>query len=315
VIRLYYPYFRGKQFDLIAIRDTVATLAEHNFVPIIEPVRDNMRALQRALQAICDAGGEAIVVVNPHHGDLAEDGGPISDLLENVFQEFDTITAGVFLNSEATVETALEIYAAHQEHDPVFIHAGFRFASQLSQALGAQLQTSKHVFFERYCGDLYRNHFATAAHKVLLRDGFARQRNADYPPVEKFSELHLTYQGMGMQGFGDFLIVGDEFTEGGGPAYAVAIHITFINEDDEDVMYVHHFVSDDRTTPTDPAGKFGQALSKLIEHLDTGQSNIYETNAISQFRELFEEEHFPGLGQVKKLSMIHHIETLAEYLS
>lgn len=117
-----------------------------------------------------------------------------------------------------------------------------------------------------------------------------------------------------MQGFGDFLIVGDDYTEGGGPAYAVAIHITFINGEDEDIMYIRHFLSDERTTPTDPARKFGQALDNLIEHLESDQSQILETSAIAQFRELHEEGHFPGLGQVKKLSMIHHIETLADYL-
>ena len=311
---MYYPYFRGKQFDLIAIRDTAETLAANQFVPIIEPVRENLRGLRRALEVICEAGGRAIVIVNPHHGDLAEDGSPISDLLEEAFQELDTITAGVFLDNETSAAEAMQIYDDHADHDPTFVHAGFRFAGQLAQMLGAGVSETKHVFFERYCGDLYRNHYANAAHKVLIRDGFSRQRNADYPPIEKFSELHLTYAGMGMNGFGDFLIVGDEFTEGGGPAYAVAIHITFINGDDEDVMYVHHFLSNDRSTPTDPAGKFAQALENLIEHIDSDASQVTETSAIEQFRELHEEEHFPGLGQVKKLSMIHHIQTLAAFL-
>jgi hypothetical protein len=31
-----------------------------------------------------------------------------------------------------------------------------------------------------------------------------------------------------MDGFGDFLIVGDDYSESGGPAYAIAIHLTFI---------------------------------------------------------------------------------------
>ncbi|WBY15947.1 sce7725 family protein [Erythrobacteraceae bacterium WH01K] len=312
---MYYPYFRGKQFDLIAIRDTAEVMASSDFVPIIEPVRDNLRGLHRALEAVCEAGGEAIVVVNPYHGDLSEDGEPISSLLAQEFQEFDSITAGIFLSKDTLTEHAMELYNAHQGHDPIFIHAGFRFAGQLAQALGDDLETSKHVFFERHSEVLYRNHFASAGHKVLLRDGFDRQKNADYPEVEKFSELHLTFQSMGMQGFGDFLIVGDEFVEGGGPAYAVAIHVTFIDADDENIMYVHHFLSEDRSTPTDPAGKFGQALSNLIDHLDSDQSQIFESSAIEQFRDLHAEEHFPGLGQVKKLSMIHHIETLADFLS
>lgn len=117
-----------------------------------------------------------------------------------------------------------------------------------------------------------------------------------------------------MVGFGDFLIVGDVYSESGGPAYAVAIHLTFIDPDKDDVMYIYHFVSDTRDTPTDPAGKFAQALAKLIEKLDSGTSHILETEAIKEFRTLHEKGHFPGLGYVKKLSMKHHIETLAAYL-
>jgi hypothetical protein len=117
-----------------------------------------------------------------------------------------------------------------------------------------------------------------------------------------------------MDGFGDFLIVGDDYTEGGGPAYAVAIHLTFINPEKDEVMYIYHFVSDTKDTPTDPAGKFAQALNKLIAKLDTGASHLVETSSIVEFRKLHHEGHFPGLGQVKKLSLIHHIKTLADYL-
>src|SRR5690606_7047031 len=115
-----------------------------------------------------------------------------------------------------------------------------------------------------------------------------------------------------MNGFGDFLIVGDDYSEGGGPAYAVAIHLTFINPDDEDVMYIYHFVSSTNDTPTDPGGKFAQALAKLIAKLESGTSKLFESSAIKEFRDLNEKGHFPGLGSVKKLSMRHHIETLAD---
>ena len=118
-----------------------------------------------------------------------------------------------------------------------------------------------------------------------------------------------------MDGFGDFLIVGDDYSESGGPAYAVAIHLTFIDPDNDDVMYIYHFVSDTNDTPTDPAGKFAQALKKLINKLESERSNLYETSAIKEFRDLHAKEHFPGLGYVKKLSMKHHIETLAQYLA
>jgi hypothetical protein len=78
-------------------------------------------------------------------------------------------------------------------------------------------------------------------------------------------------------------------------------------------MFIYHFVSDSNDTPTDPAGKFAQALAKLIATLDQGDSHLHESTAVEEFRQLHERGHFPGLGYVKKLSIKHHIETLAAY--
>ena len=105
-----------------------------------------------------------------------------------------------------------------------------------------------------------------------------------------------------------------DYTEGGGPAYAVAIHLTFIDPDADEVMYIYHFVSTTKDTPTDPAGKFAQALDKLVKKLDGGTSHLFDSSAIKEFRDLHKKGHFPGLGSVKKLSMNHHIETLANFL-
>lgn len=309
---MYHPYFRGKQFELIAIRDTVDILATSGFIPIIEPVRGNLSGLRRALEAITGAGGEAIVVVNPQHGDLVEDGEPITNLLDNDFLDLDGIKAGILLTQGTEASDAFNLYNEHINHEPAFIHAGFTDARGLIALLGDDLQSSKHVFFEHHCGRIYRNHFANSC-RILLRDGFERRRNADYPELEGFSDLHLTYEDEGMEGFGDFLIVGDEFSDGGGPAYAVAIHLTFVNPESDNIMYVYHFLSDQRDTPTDPAGKFGEALANLVARLDEPDSHIFEGHAVEQFRELHNEGHFPGLGQTKKLSLIHHIETLADF--
>ena len=160
---------------------------------------------------------------------------------------------------------------------------------------------------------LYRRHFKDS-HCILVKDGFKRQRNADYPEMAEFSDLHVTYEERNMQGFGDFLIVGDDYSEGGGPAYAVAIHMTFIDKDNDDIMYTYHFVSDEKDTPANPAGKFSQALEKLIKRLKSGDSKLLETEAVAEYRRLHDKNHFPGLGYVKKLSMKHHIETLANFL-
>jgi hypothetical protein len=69
---MYHPYFRGKQYELITVRETAPELASADFVPIIEPVKESLGGLQRTLEAVCEEDGSAIVVVNPHHGVHAE---------------------------------------------------------------------------------------------------------------------------------------------------------------------------------------------------------------------------------------------------
>lgn len=310
---MYYPYFRGKQFELIAIRETAVVMATAGFTPIIEPVKETLKGLNRALAAICDANGTAVVVVNPLHGDHAEDGDGISALLNDSFLEENRINAGILLRDNMSPDEAITCYEKHVAHGPVFIHAGFTEPKSLAEKLASKQLSAKHVFFEAHCGKIYQRNFSTS-NRILLRDGFHRRKNADHPPIEEFSDLHITYRDEGVDGFGDFLIVGDDYTEGGGPAYAVAIHLTFIDSEKDDVMYLYHFVSTTKDTPTDPAGKFGQAIAKLVKKLDGGNSMLFESSAIKEFRDLHSNGHFPGLGVVKKLSMKHHIETLANYL-
>jgi hypothetical protein len=312
---MYYPYFRGKQFELITIRETASIFAGSNFIPIIEPVKESLGGLQKTLATICDADGKAVVIVNPHHGDHQDDGANISALLQGGFIGNDRVSAGILLRSNTSYNDAITCFELHADHHPIFIHAGFNNPKALAGYLGDSLASSTHVFVSSPADTLYRRHF-TGSTRILVQDGFERRKNADYSKnsPEKFSELHVTYSDLGMDGFGDFLIVGDGYSEAGGPAYAVAIHLTYIDPENENVMYVYHFVSTTNDTPTDPAGKFAQALKKLIDKLDTGHSKLLETSAIEEFRRLHAAKHFPGLGYVKKLSMKHHIETLADYL-
>ncbi|MEF1254270.1 sce7725 family protein [Vibrio sp. M260112] len=310
---MYYPYFRGKQFELITIREMAQLLADNNFIPVIEPVRESLNGLKRALEAINEAGGKAIVIVNPYYGDHQDNGANISSFLEEEFSGSDNISAGILLRNGMSADEAMLCFEQHASHNRVLVHAGFTEPKDLATKFESYMSELTNIFIDDYSKLLYRKHFGSSK-RILIRDGFNRQRNADYPEVEMFSELHATYPELGMEGFGDFLMVGDAYTEGGGPAYAVAIHLTFIDRNKDDVMYIYHFVSDTKDTPTDPAGKFGQALGKLIRKLESGNSGLLETNAIKEFKELYKKRHFPGLGYVKKLSMKHHIETLVDYL-
>jgi hypothetical protein len=303
---MYHPYFRGKQFELITVRETAPMMAAAKFVPIIEPVKESLGGLKRTLKAVCDAKGSAIVVVNPFHGVHAEDGLNISAMLKDEFLMKKEIVAGILLTEDMTVKDAVDCCKQHAAHGIALVHAGCSDAKELAEALGDKIKQVRHVFFEE-CGLLYRKHFA-GAHRVLLRDGFERRRNRDHPLVEPFSDLHVTFKEQGMDGFGDFLIVGDEYSEGGGPAYAVAVHLTFIDPTKDDAMFIYHFVSESQDDPTDPAGKFAEALGAMMKKLAQPNHHIFESSAVKEFRDLYASGHFPGLGYIKKLSMKHHIE-------
>jgi hypothetical protein len=309
---VYHPYFRGKQYELITVRELAPLLKTAGFCPVIEPVREDLSGLDKALDAVVDAGGEAIVIVNPHHGDLSGAGEPLTELLKANFLDSPGISAGILLKQNTGLEEVMEYYEEHAAHAPVLIHAGFSEAKVLTEKLGKPTEDHSHIFFEDFCGKLYQKHFK-GANRVLLRDGFKRMRNRDYDLVEPFSDLHATFRDEGMDGFGDFLIVGDEYSEEGGPAYAIAIHLTFIDPDQDDLMQIYHFKSKRTDTPKDPAGKFAEALAAMMKTLNGPNSKVLETEALKEFRLLDEQAHFPGLGYVKKLSMSHHIETLADY--
>lgn len=309
---MYYPYFRGKQFELVAIRESAPLLASAGFVPIIEPVRESLGGLERTLRSVVEKGARAIVIVNPWHGDLRGNGAHVAELIRRDYEKIDAVSVGILVRSDTTPEDALARISDWPEKDLAVIHAGFRDARTVADSLGDRISEVSNVFIEDQANMLYRKHFVKSV-RILIRDGFERKRNADYDDVDSFSDLHATYGEMGMNGYGDFLTVGDNYSEGGGPAYAVAIHLTFIDPGQDDAMFIYHFVSDTNDTPTDPAGKFAQALAKLIGKLDATDCKLLETSAIQEFRQLHERGHFPGLGYIKKLSIMHHLETLAEY--
>lgn len=287
-------------------------MARAHFIPIIEPVKEVLNGLGRALTAVGEAGGTAIVIVNPHHGDYADDGERIINFLRNGPIEEVDLSPAVLLKEECTVDEAVRLCLEFENDAVTLVHAGFANGAALADALGARVNDLRHVFLEDSCGRLYRRHFQSVE-RVLLRDGFERRRNRDHPPVEFFSDLHVTFAEEGMSGFGDFLTVGDDFSESGGPAYAIAIHLTYIDPSQDDAMFVRHFLSVRQDTPTDPAGKFAEALAAMIEVLERDDCPILNTNAVQEFRRLHADRHYPGLGYVKKLAMQHHIETLAAY--
>lgn len=308
---MYYPYFRGKQYDLITIRECASIMSVQGFVPIIEPVKEALNGLIRAIDSVCDAGGSISLIVNPQYGDLSEDPSSLIELLGDKYEDSANVIAGVLLTDETDVHQVVNILESVGQRKKLFIHAGFTDPRGLLNLLPVN-DDSAHVFLDGHNGRLYQRNFSDFE-KIVVKNGFEKRANRLHPAVEFFSDLHVTFEDDGAEGFGDFLIAGDEYSEGGGPAYAVAIHLTFVDDEQDDGMYIHHFKSDRFETPTDPAGKFAEALSKLVIEAQRPGTKVLRTRAVDEFIELHGRGHFPGLGYVKKLSMQHHIEVMADY--
>ena len=291
-------------------------MAEQDFVPIIEPVKENLRPLIKTLDALCEVDARAIIIVNPQHGDHSDDGTEISELIADAYTEQDNLLIGILLVEDMTADDAISLCDHHADRGIALVHSGFSEAKQFAEMISDYANIHASIFVEGYCGKLYQRHFVVHQHRVLIRDGFQRRRGRDHPDApEFFSDLHATFDMEGMQGFGDYLIVGDEYSEVGGPAYTIVIHLTYIDANNDDTMNIQHFKSDRQDTPKDPAGKFAEALTKLVDTLNSPNNKLIETSAITEFRDLHESGHYPGLGYLKKLSMKHHIETLAAYCS
>ena len=313
----YFPYFRGKQFELMAIRETATRMSQSGVVPIIEPVKLLTSPLERALEALQKANGRCILVVNPNCGDFSKTSSARATLLEfvknNLSRYSSMFDVGILLTEKTSFNEVKDLIEDFSEYQICLIHAGYPRSREL-QTLN-RIDDFYHVFISNCCKTIYRKSF-NQGFRVILEDGFIKTKNADYPPEDFFSELHLTYSDASerFDGFGDYLMVGKEYSEGGGPALAVAIHLTFIDSERDSVMYTAHFVSDSNNTPTDPAGKYLEALEKMMNS-ELIKNKVVRSSAIEEFKKLYERKHFPGLGYVKKLSMIHHIETICEFIN
>lgn len=311
---MYYPYLRGKQYELLTVKENAQLISQNNIVPIIEPVRENLGGLRRTIEAFVEEEADFILIANPEFGELNRDTTLLEETIFNeLLAEYENYSIGYILSGRVSLRDVENFFRRYANDHIALIHSDFQGGKQLKNKLKNFENVAEHIFIEGYSGKLYQKKFKNSDTKrILLRDGFKKRRNVDYPDDEHFSDLHATYPDEGMDGFGDYLTVGNQYSETGGPAYAVAVHLTYL-DDDED-MRIKHFISDRTATPTDPAGKFLEALEKLISAIDDPLTSFLGSSACGEFKELYRKEHFPGLGYVKKLSMKHHIELIADYL-
>lgn len=306
---MYYPYLRGRQNELLAIKELLLNnLLSDKVIPIIEPVKLSP-TLVSTVESFEKNARELVFILNPKVGDLHSEAKNSKNLkylekLRGILPCADAIQYGIIIDEH----TRSIVYKYHEqgiENDRIVaICTSTDSVKYYEEAFPQPVRT--------VIPDESSIRRKISANRILLNDGFNKQyRNSDYLNNEDefFSEDHLFYRDEGYIGFSDYSIIGKEYLDAGFAPYAVAIHIVYFDEQYR--LRVHHFVSADNEDISDTAKKFYQAVQQLVEWNKTRQLH---TRAMQEFERIYYEESYPGLGVVKKLSLMHHLELMSEYL-
>ena len=300
---MYFPYLRGRQFELIALRELVEnSVLSNRIVTIVEPVKLSS-TLIKTIQVFAEAKKNLALVQNPQIGTFNSDcANEENKSLKEKLQGYGVI-ATYHVNEHfrddvsGSLRDKSSVVAICKNKDSIPI---YEQVFSVDKPLYS-LMPDEAVFRRRIPNN-----------RVMANDRFNKQnRNVDYAQTddEPFSDDHLYYDLEGWVGFSDYSVIGDEYEAAGFAPYAVAIHIVYFDKDKS--LRVKHFVSDSNDDYSDPAGKFAEAVRKLVKW--NGAAKL-DTMGMKKFAELHSSQTYPGLGTVKKLSIMHHIELMGRFL-
>lgn len=319
---MYFPYLRGRQNELLCLRELLeAGKLGEKIVPIIEPVHFN-GTLFSTLTKFIETRRSIIMITNPKVGTFNKE---YQNTKIKIEKEMDVSKKE---KMQKTLDSYVELLKnpfiqKAQIVDNDVVAKVVSDNKDISDIVMINLENGNYQYYEKYGEKLsakitliprdedFRDEVEGDA--VVLENGYTKaKRNVDYKdsPDDFFSRNHVVYKKRGYIGFSDFSIVGDEFEESGFAPMAIAIHIIYFGNKDE--TRIHHFVSDSNDSPSDAARKFGEAMEKILgwEYFGT----IPKTKGLCGLIDCFNMGKYPGLGMIKKYSLMHHMEMMGEYL-
>ena len=307
---MYFPILRGRQFELLALRECVKeNVLCNQIIPIVEPVKVSSTYI-KTIDSFIEAEKPIAVIRNPQVGSWSKELEKESNIniRNHVQKQFETPC--VISSFYVTPKLEMNVRTAVQMGNPIesllLICNNPEYVDEYENVIGEKIPLYS-VIPDR--GDFRRR---IRSNRVMCEDHFPKQtRNIDYLDTETefFSSDHLYYADDGYKGFSDYSVVGEEFSETGFAPYAVAIHIVYF--DKKNILRIAHFVSDSNDDISDPARKFAEAVKKLVEW---NQNERLDTAGIRAFEEAYYDQTYPGLGVVKKYSIMHHLELMSKHL-
>lgn len=301
---MYFPYLRGKQYELLALRELAyGKLLSRHVIPIIEPIKIST-TFKSTLEVFAKADLQIGLVFNPTVGELRDVGTAIEKLKSVITNNL--VIPSVLIKDNAV--SCLEMMGSEDipKKNTLAILNDRDYLGMYEDAFATEPPLYTMLPQDRKICHTVKNN------KILFHDNFNKKpRNADYADDEFFSDDHLYYSEDGYQGFGDYSIVGNEYHEASFAPFAVAIHIVYF--DKEYSLRIKHFISDSNEDTSDVAGKFSEALSKL-ERWCNKIPIKHQTKGLNIFLKHFSNGTYPGLPTLKKLSIMHHLELMSKYL-
>lgn len=316
---MYYPYLKGRQYELLALKELVDNnLITPLIIPIIEPLKASS-TLCNTLQVFADTNRTVISIWYPSSSDFQKDYGKIvkdEDSKKIAQRVIDTI-------NDPRVSKGIEV----TEHSPMIItkweEKNFSRNNWIVICNNYDMLDvydllytdahPKHVIIPD--DSAFRRRVRRNPNKIVIDDKFQKQiRNVDYMDNidEFFSDDHLYFLEEGFKGFSDYSIVGNYEATAGFAPKAVAIHIVYLDKNDN-TLRIHHFVSDSNENIQNTAKKFYEAVTKLVAWYESEAPEM--TYGLREFINHYENGTYPGLGVVKKLSIMHHLELMSNHLT
>lgn len=307
---MYFPILRGRQFELLALRECVRkSILSSKIIPIVEPVKASSTYI-KTVDAFIKAGKPIAIVHNPQVGSWVKDLKKESNIkiCEQASEQFkdSNVISSFYVTSKLDACIELAAKDGISVDSLLLLCNNPEYVDYYEEVIGDSIPLYN-VIPDK--GDFRRR---IRPNRVMCEDHFPKQtRNVDYSGIETefFSSDHLYYADDGYKGFSDYSVVGEEYSETGFAPYAVAIHIVYF--DTKNILRVAHFVSDSNDDISDPARKFAEAVEKLVKWNKTMK---LDTVGIQEFEAAYHNRTYPGLGVVKKFSIMHHLELMSKYL-
>ena len=311
----YYPYLRGKQYELLALRAMCEELSIEELSklhPIIEPVKraDCDTPMITALSAMQTKGVAFAYIMNPQSGDF-ENNTLIffSEEIKSKLNENRGWMPAFILNGDANyLERQVSHIVTENQFEKIILVLPKNEEVSKWNGLISRNETHTIVCCDSDSRSTMRQVRRYNKDIVRLDDCFqAETRNKDFRGKEdqRFNDNVAFYEEDGYAGFGDYTTLPGSFVKGGMLPWVVAIHMTY-NKNEEEV-WIHHFLSETNDNGTENIqGKFREAAEQIKRFFEQQYPHDV-TPAINKLHQYVVDGHYPGLGTLKKISIEHHI--------